>query len=273
MQDFSFDELQATAQKASKPIFLDRRSSNNAARIRLWIYLRGLEEQVLIRHVLHAEQHDPGFLALSPLGKIPVLILPDGTAVPESGVILQYLEDKYGGCPKLTFVSAEERMHMNLLVKIHDTYLSTPNCTQPGFTHTQGCMYVPPPLEGVIQPRSMGRAERAAKLREVNKQLDQLEQLAARQGGPWLCGKCISLADLTLYPSICFYNFYLPKVFKWPDTFHGRPCLQAWLAFMGDHCQGASRVREELEEALAGKGVDENIIKETEDTNYKWVYP
>jgi glutathione S-transferase len=273
MESLPFRELQLKAQQAGKLVFLDRYSSNNAARVRLWVYARQFEDNVLIRFVAHNEQHEPDFLALNPQGKIPVLVLPDGTAVPESGVILQYLEDKFGGSPPLILGSAEERMRMALFIKIHDTYLSTPNCTQPGFTHTQGCMYVPPPIEGVQQPRTMGLAERAAKLCEVNKQLDFIEQMASQLGGPWLCGGSVSLADLTWYPSCVFYAFYLPKIFKWPDFFHGRPYLAAWFAKMSEEYPGAARVKTQLEEALWKKGIDENIIRETEDSNYKWIYP
>ena len=32
----------------------------------------------------------------------------------------------------------QERAFMNLLIRIHDLYIASPNCTQPGFSHTQG---------------------------------------------------------------------------------------------------------------------------------------
>jgi len=273
MDGLPFDELQATAQREGKPVFLDRYSSNNAARVRLWIYTRKLEEQVLVRFVTHSEQRDTGFLALNPFGKIPVLVLPDGNVVPESGVILQYLEDRYGGSPPLTPASAEERMWTALFIKIHDTYVSSPNCTQPGFTHTQGCMYLPPPREGADQARSMERAERAAKLCEINKQLDVIEEMAAKFGGPWLCGSKPSLADLTWFPTFCFFCFYLPQIFRWPDVFYKRPNLKAWFAHVTVELPGAHRVHDQLGEALLKKGIDEDIVKETEDATFKWVYP
>ena len=48
----------------------------------------------------------------------------------ESFVIMQYLEDKYGhlGAPLMPN-AAEERVHVNLLVRMHDIYISSPNCT------------------------------------------------------------------------------------------------------------------------------------------------
>jgi len=273
MEQLPFGDLKAAAQSEGKPIFLDRYSSNNAARVRLWIYTRNLEKQVLVRFVTHEEQRDAAFLSLNPHGKIPVLVLPDGNVVPESGVILQYLEDKYKGSPPLMPASAEERMWAALFIKIHDTYVATPNCTQPGFTHTQGCMYVPPPREGAHQARSMGRAERAAKLCEINKQLDVIEEMAAKLGGPWLSGSAPSLADLTWFPTFCFFCFYLPQLFRWPDVFHERPSLKAWFAHMTAELPGAQRVHGQLQQALLKKGIDEDIVKETEDTTFKWVYP
>lgn len=39
---------------------------------------------------------------------------------------------------------AEEKAKVNLLCRIHDIYISSPNCTQPNFAHTQGAMYLGP---------------------------------------------------------------------------------------------------------------------------------
>ena len=58
----------------------------------------------------------------------------------ESFVIMQYLEDKYGSLPSAVDLvprSAEARAFAQLLVRLHDVYISSPNCTQPGFSHTQ----------------------------------------------------------------------------------------------------------------------------------------
>ena len=43
------------------------------------------------------EHKRPDYLAVHPFGKVPALVCPDGTPVFESGAILSYLADKFGG--------------------------------------------------------------------------------------------------------------------------------------------------------------------------------
>ena len=69
-----------------------------------------------------------------------------------------------------------DRAHMNLVIRTHDLYLASPNCTQPGpFTHVQGCFYVGVPGRGGT--RWIERSVRAALLKECWEQLDNLEDL------------------------------------------------------------------------------------------------
>ena len=65
------------------------------------------------------------FLAVNPLAKIPVLMLDDGTALPESALILDYLEDRFPR-PSLRPAGAVERARVNLAVRIMDTYVMAP---------------------------------------------------------------------------------------------------------------------------------------------------
>ena len=59
----------------------------------------------------------------------------------ESAVILSYLEDKYGASasksPSFTPDTPEGRQQMALLVRMHDLYVASPNCTAAGFSHSQ----------------------------------------------------------------------------------------------------------------------------------------
>uniref|UniRef100_A0A0G4I7Z5 GST C-terminal domain-containing protein n=1 Tax=Chromera velia CCMP2878 TaxID=1169474 RepID=A0A0G4I7Z5_9ALVE len=279
------------------------------------MYVRGQEENFKIIRVTHAQQREDNFLSRFPLGKIPLLELPDGEIVVESQVILSFLEESHRctvGETSLIPDSPRVRMRMNLMIKIHDQYLSSPSCTQVGFTHTQGCMYVPPPACVSVEAgseaesvksmaktgRVMGLEERALKLKDLDLQLSVLDEIASRGEGPYLCGEQLSLADLTLFPTFCYINFLLPRVFDWPDPFYRSPFLGRWFRFLSSlgpqsetESEGKSspspflRVREELETEL-GKGQkkrDCDMIRaalsrqkhesgQTEQT-LKWVYP
>ena len=70
---------------------LDDPISGNGYKIRLLLAFLDTPYTYKTYSVLKAETRTPAFLAISPNGKIPVLILEDGTALPESNAILNYL--------------------------------------------------------------------------------------------------------------------------------------------------------------------------------------
>ena len=93
----------------------DREGTPNAARIRIVLAEKGLEDQIEFVSVdlIRAEQKQPAFLAMNPIGKIPVLELADGTVISESTAITEYL-DNLDGNPTLTGKTPRERglIHM-----------------------------------------------------------------------------------------------------------------------------------------------------------------
>lgn len=62
-------------------------------KVRVLAHERGLELAV---HPVDPHHDDPQLLAACPVGKVPVLLLDDGTAVQDSRVICAYLESKAG---------------------------------------------------------------------------------------------------------------------------------------------------------------------------------
>jgi|EP01046_Picozoa_sp_COSAG06_P038373 glutathione S-transferase len=221
--------------------------SNNAARVRLWMALKrpgGMSDLIDTMMVQYPDLQSDAFAAINPLKKVPALIRPDGTCVFESNVILSYLEDKYqdAGSPMLP-PTPEGRQAMELLCRIHDLYIASPNITQPGFCHTQGAMYLSNGWHGAV--RGMDLPTRAAKIAEIWKQLSWLEAevaaATASGGGPYLLGDSqLTLADLTWFPTFVFMEFMLPRVFGWPEVFTPGaatpfPALASWY----DHCRTA----------------------------------
>lgn len=70
---------------------LDDPISGNGYKIRLLLAFLDTPYTYKTYSVLKSETRTPEFLAISPNGKIPVLILEDGTVLPESNAILNYL--------------------------------------------------------------------------------------------------------------------------------------------------------------------------------------
>lgn len=107
------------------PVLYDVPVSNNGARIRLVIYWKQLESAFAITNpsVLGGIKSDE-YLALNPQGKMPLLVLPDGLALPESEVISQYICHAYADSgPSLVPEDPETRAVAALATRIHDVYL------------------------------------------------------------------------------------------------------------------------------------------------------
>lgn len=93
----------------------DRQGTPNAARIRIVLAEKGLDDQVELVPVdlIAAEQKTPEFLKMNPIGKTPVLELEDGLILSESTAITEYL-DNLDGEPVLTGRTPREKgvIHM-----------------------------------------------------------------------------------------------------------------------------------------------------------------
>jgi glutathione S-transferase len=88
-----------------------------SARVRGAIYAKNLPVEIVAPPA--DWKNSPEFLAINPLGRIPVLILDDGTALPESAVIVEYLEDAFPE-PSLRPKSAESRARVRLITEVAD---------------------------------------------------------------------------------------------------------------------------------------------------------
>merc|ERR1712232_528224 len=104
-----------------KPLFFDMVHSNNAARIRIWIKLKGLSDVIDAKMVTYADLQSEEYKKVNPLKKVPSFVTEKGTLLFESQVVMQYLEDKYGDQgPSMVMDDPEEKAFVNLLVRIHD---------------------------------------------------------------------------------------------------------------------------------------------------------
>jgi glutathione S-transferase len=97
------------------------RYSAFVARVRIALALKQLvyDEAALPAGGLHGE----AFQALNPLGRVPVLVLDDGAAVPESETILAFLDETY---PEPALLPADRlaRVKARTIVRLADNYLA-----------------------------------------------------------------------------------------------------------------------------------------------------
>jgi maleylacetoacetate isomerase len=77
--------------------------SSASYRLRIALNLKRVPHDSVHVHLLRngGEQHQPGYLAINPQGRVPSLVLDDGTALIQSPAILEWLEETYPDPPLL----------------------------------------------------------------------------------------------------------------------------------------------------------------------------
>lgn len=164
----------------------------------------------------------PGwFLAVSPLGKTPVLLV-DDEAIFESAVICEYLEDT--ALPRLHPANALQRARHRAWMEFGSTLLNL-----------IGAFYNAPD-----EPALLARAA------DIRARFAQLE--AALGEGPFFAGESFSIVDAVFGPALRYFDV-LDEVadFGW---WTGLPKLQAWRSALACRPSVAQAVRPDHAESL-----------------------
>ena len=91
-----------------------------SARVRGALYAKQLD--IEINAPPEGWRQSEEFRQINPARRVPVLILDDGTALPESGVIVEYLEDAFPATP-LRPKDAKDLAQVRLITNIADLYV------------------------------------------------------------------------------------------------------------------------------------------------------
>lgn len=90
-----------------------------AARARLALRLKGLDYDMLSPP--GGSTRSPDYLAINPIGKLPVLVTDDGLVIPESEAIIDYLEYSFP-TPSLTPDDPAQRARMDVIIRSFELY-------------------------------------------------------------------------------------------------------------------------------------------------------
>jgi len=198
-----------------------------AARCRIQIYAKKLPIELV---------EPPGGLGsdaykkLNPTGKVPALQLDDGSVLPESTVICEYLEDRHPE-PAMRPADPVARARMRVLVQVADLYIVPPLVA----------------LFGQVSPAQRDAKLVAARLEELRARYDQL---AAFLGpGPLAFGSELTLADCTLFPLFFFATRIHPVLGDKDPTAERAPLSRWWQAVRRN--AAIEKVDGELTKALA----------------------
>jgi glutathione S-transferase len=96
-------------------------ASPYAARARASIYAKNLPVEIVPPP--EGWRTSAEYRKLNPQVRVPVLILDDGTALPESGVIVEYLEDVFPEHAPLRPASPNQLARVRLVTQIAETYV------------------------------------------------------------------------------------------------------------------------------------------------------
>ena len=137
------------------------------------------------------------FRQLYPIGKIPLLETNDGTLLPESSNIIEYIDYKYGRGDRLIPAQPESARQVRYLDRVADLYLNNPVVTML--------------FDGWKNPeqRNPSAVTEAQRLLDIT--YKQFDQALADQH--WLAGDDFSMADCAAIPPL----FYAQKVYPYSD--------------------------------------------------------
>ena len=204
------------------------------ARVRMAAYAKGVALECV------EPPEGPGsdaYKRISPLGMVPALELPEGSALPESEVIVEYLEDTHPE-PSLRPSGAAERARARLLARIADLHLAEPL------------------RELFEQAKDLGFESNslARTIPRIKAALALLERYLGEGG--YAVGTRLTTADCALVPLLFFVARCAPlfKRFDRSAPFDDLPRLECyWRAIAGD--PHAARILEELEQSRRRRAI------------------
>lgn len=205
-------------------------SSPYCAPVRLAIYAKGLDIPI---------EPPPGGLKseayrkASLTGTIPCLILDDGTPLPESVVIIDYLDDRFPDRP-LKPATPEARARVALIQRIAEGDLAGPTVQLFHDLAAGG-----------------GDAARARTLEIFERGLGLIESLISPDG--YVAGPDLTTADCILAPALMGVAMWGPGLGR-PSLLADYPGLAAYAGRAQAHA-AVARVMGELQAALASSGV------------------
>lgn len=184
------------------------------------IMLEELGCEYVLRHVavFRGDQFEPSFLALNPVGKVPVLIdreRGDGMPIFESGAILIYLAETYGA-----LLSGSGRVRYEVI----EWLMVQMAGIGPMFGQLNHFQLLGAQADAYAAARYRSQSERLYRL------LD--ERLSARE---WIAGDDYSIADIAVYP----WALYLEQhgfdpathfgLLRWREKIGNRPAVKRML--------------------------------------------
>jgi glutathione S-transferase len=201
-----------------------------AARVRTAIRAKGLD--IEFAPPAGGGLKSAEYLAINPMGRVPALVLDDGTVIPESDTIVEYLEDAFPQT-SLRPATAEDKARARLIARVADLYVIPAGLG----------------LFGQMNPATRDAAAVDAALVELDEGLTHLNVFLG--DGPYAVGDTFSTADCCLIPFLFFFGLF-GQVFGKGDLTARHMKLAAYARFMASNPIAQQTVAE-LQAATAAR--------------------
>jgi glutathione S-transferase len=201
--------------------------------VRLAIHARSLPVEIAPANMWTAAgTKSPEYLALNPIGKVPTLILDDGTALPESDTIVEYLADVFPQAG-LRPVDPQAAARGRLLARIFEMYVMAPAWG---------------PLFGQLFAPARDAAAIEAAIGKLDEGLGHLARFLGDDG--CAVSEDITTADCALVPFL-FFQRRLTVTLTGADPAARHPKVAAYMQRVQAHA-AVQRLLGEMREGLVG---------------------
>lgn len=198
----------------------DLKGGANPRRVRIFLAEKGVTLPTVVVDMMKGENRTPEFLALNPLGTLPILELDDGTILTESIAICRYLEELHPE-PNLFGRDPLERARIEMWNRRAEIELLLPVAEH--FVHTS------PFWQGrrkqVAEQGALAREKALATMAWLDHELDDR---------PYLAGNHYTVADITAQCAVLLgkntgiaLNGDLKNLGRWWQEVSARPTARA----------------------------------------------
>jgi glutathione S-transferase len=219
--------------------------STCSQRVRFVLNAKKLPFQEIKLNLLDGDQLKPEYLKLNPNGVVPTLDH-NGAIVTDSTVIMEYLDEVEPDAsftPEDPVKRARMRALMHFIDEMPAAAVRVPTFNLAFLPKFQAmtredfvAMAESKPLRREFM-LSMGQtgfpqAEMDAALGRLRRSYERMDDEIEKSGGPWLLGKEITLADVTIMPALVRMHDLgmtdwqdLPRVVTWFDNIRAQPAF------------------------------------------------
>jgi glutathione S-transferase len=222
--------------------------STCSQRVRFVLNAKGLPFEEKKLDLLAGDQLKPEYLALNPNGVVPTLV-DDGNVVIDSSVIIEYLDEVAPAPASFTPRDPVKRAAMRALMRFIDEMpaaavrVPTFNLAfLPRFAAMSEAEFLAfaesKPLRKEFM-LAMGRTgfpqkEMDGAMARLRRSYERMDEAIRDSGGPWLVGKDITIADISVMPAIVRMADLgresdwadLPRVAKWYELIRAEPAFK-----------------------------------------------